>query len=199
MTITENLNQPKILEFGVSERGMSTEFFINLCNQKDGKLISVDINDKCKKFDNNFWTFINTRDDNFLKIEKLIKNEKFDVIYLDTIHKADHVEKIFYHYFKFLKSGGNFFIDDTSCLPYLKSREKNNFSQEINNHETFYKILEIYNENHEILDLEFSFVGTGVAKIKKLHEGTIKKPKKIKYRKYSIKNILRKLYLKIKN
>ena len=54
--------------------------------------------------------------------------EKFDIIYLDTIHKAKHVEKILYNYFDRLKIGGVFVIDDTSSLPYLKSREKIIFS-----------------------------------------------------------------------
>ena len=110
------------------------------------------------------------RDDNFLEIEKFIKNKKFDVIYLDTIHKADHVKKILFHYFKYLKSNGLFFVDDTSLLPYLHSREKNNFSQEINNQETFDKILEIYNENHENIDLEFSLL---VLELPKYENSTI--------------------------
>ena len=67
MKISENINQPRILEFGVSERGMSTEFFINLCENKDGKVISIDANNKSKMFDTKVWTFINTRDDNFMK------------------------------------------------------------------------------------------------------------------------------------
>ena len=199
MKISENINQPRILEFGVSERGMSTEFFINLCENKDGKVISIDANNKSKMFDTKVWTFINTRDDNFKEIEKFIKNEKFDIIYLDTLHKACHVKKIFYHYYKFLKKDGYFFIDDISSLPYIKSREKNNFSQEINNQETFYKILEIFNQNHETLDLEFSFVGTGIAKIKKLSDDLIKDPKKIYYRENSIKNFLRKIVLTLRD
>ena len=35
-----------------------------------------------------------------------------------------------YHYFDKLNVGGIFLIDDTSSLPYLKNREKNNFSQD---------------------------------------------------------------------
>ncbi len=193
----DNKKEIKILEFGVSERGLSTNLFLNVCEKNQGELISIDINADSKKFDSNKWTFINTRDDNFLEIEKFIKDKKLDVIYLDTIHKADHVEKILFYYFKYLKKSGFFFIDDTSSLPYLKSREKNNFSQEINNQETFDRILEIFNENHENIDLEFSFVGTGIAKIQKLNNNLLKKPKKINYRQISIKNFLRKFILKI--
>lgn len=50
-----NLDSPKILEFGVSERGMSTELFIELCEKKNGKLISVDINNNTIKFKSKNW------------------------------------------------------------------------------------------------------------------------------------------------
>ena len=189
-----NKKDIKILEFGVSERGVSTELFLELCEKNQGELISIDTNSNSKNFNSEKWTFINTRDDNFSEIEKIIKNKKFDVIYLDTIHKADHVEKILFHYFKYLKNNGLFFVDDTSLLPYLPSREKNNFSQEINNQETFDKILEIYNENHENIDLEFSFVGTGIAKIRRLNDNGLKDCKKIKSRRFTVKNFLRKIY-----
>ena len=35
--------------------------------------------------------------------------------------------KLLFLYFDKLKVGGVFVIDDTSMLPYLKNREKNNF------------------------------------------------------------------------
>ena len=83
-------------------------------------------------------------------------------------------------------------------MPYTKLREKNNFSQEVNNHETFDKILEIFNENHKNIDLEFSFVGTGIAQIRKLTDDELKKSKKIDYRKITMKNLMRKIILKLK-
>ena len=191
------INNPQILEFGVSERGMSTELFLDLCKKKKGKLFSVDVNYSVKKFKTNYWEFINTRDDDYSKIEGIIKNKFFDIIYLDTIHKANHVSKIFYHYYKILKKGGYFFIDDTSWLTYTKKREKNNFSIEINNQETFEKLLEIHNFNHKNFDLEFSFVGTGVARITKLSTKKLVMSKKIPTRKYSPLNFMRKIYLNL--
>ena len=197
IAISMNLDSPKILEFGVSERGMSTELFIELCEKKNGKLISVDINNYAKKFKSKNWHFINSRDDNFNEIEKIIKGEIFDIIYLDTIHKANHVEKILFYYYEKLKEGGYFFIDDTSWLPYTKKREKNNFSIEVNNSETFDKLLQIHNVNHESFDLDFSFVGTGVARITKLSTKKLVMSKKIPTRKYSPLNFMRKIYLNL--
>ena len=95
------------------------------------------------------------RQNNYKYVEKNIP-KKFDIIYLDTIHAAHHVKKILYYYFNKLKKDGVFVIDDVSYMPYLKNREKNNFSLEINNLETFEILLEILNVNHKNIHLDFS-------------------------------------------
>ena len=94
-------------------------------------------------------------------------SKDLDVIYLDSLHTRT-CKKIFYHYFKFLKVEG-FFIDDISWLPYLKIK-RNNFYCEINNKETFEKILDIYNNNEDNLDISFSFLSSGSCKIIKKSE-----------------------------
>ena len=67
-----------------------------------------DLQNVKKLFEDSNWHFINSRDDNFDMIKKFIDKE-LDIIYLDTIHKADHVEKIIYSYYDKLKVGGFFF------------------------------------------------------------------------------------------
>mgnify|MGYP006096702621 CR=1 FL=1 len=190
----EKIDNPKILEFGVSDDAMSTGFLLDLCKKNKGSLISVDLNDYEKKFISENWKFIHSRDDNFLLIDKNL-TVPLDVIYLDTIHKANHVKKIIYHYYSKLKVGGIFFIDDTSWIPYTKKQDKNNFFYEINNQETFIELLEIYNNNTKKFDIEFSFVGTGIAKITKLNDNELAKPTKILSRRISVINFLRKIYL----
>jgi len=191
----DSIKNPMILEFGVSEKAMSTDFFLSYCKLNDGILYSVDINDYSKKFDSPYWNFIHTRDDDFSKIEEAIKNNTFNIIYLDTLHKADHIEKIFYHYYPKLNEGGFFLIDDTSWLPYVKNAEKDQFYMERNNEESFNRILEIFYKNKDNFDLEISFIGTGVAKITKLNNNKLIKPNKISSRAYSLKNFLRRIYL----
>ncbi len=191
------IDSPQILEFGVSGKGMSTSIFLDLCKQNNGKLLSVDINNESRKFQDTNWQFVNARDDDYKIVEKFIKKD-LDVIYLDTIHKADHVEKIFYHYYDKLKVGGFFFIDDTSWLPYLKKNRKDNFFMEVNNHETFDRIVEISNSNNDFFDLEFSFVGTGIAKIHKLSNQKLNMKNKLKSRRFSIKNLFRKTFKSMK-
>ena len=118
----ESTEKPNILEFGV-RHGISTKMFIDICEKKDGFLNSVDVDDYSKKFFSKKWKFILGRDDNFQLIEKHI-SKNIDLIYLDSFHDAEHVEKIFFHYYPYLKKNGYFIIDDISWLPYSKKNER---------------------------------------------------------------------------
>ena len=83
------------------------------------------------------------------------------------MHEASHVEKLIRNYYSLIKSNGYIFIDDISHLPYLTNKNRNNFYCEINNKETFELILSVYSENMNNFDLNFSFVSSGLAVIKK--------------------------------
>lgn len=185
-----SLKDLTILEFGVKE-GRSTKIFLQHCEKNGGKLYSIDVNDYKDKFNDSNWTFIQSRDDNFDYLENKLP-KKFDVIYLDSLHEADHVEKILYYYFDKLKIGGLFFIDDTSWLPYIENSQRDNFYCEINNKETFDKLLEIYNVNFDRFDINFNFTSSGVCKIFKKSE-KLAKSKKISIRTMSFKNFIRKI------
>ena len=187
----KHIEEPTILEFGV-RGGVSTKMFIELCEARSGNLYSIDVKD-CKSVSKSKrWNFIQSRDDNF----DLIKNkipEKFDIIFLDTLHEAQHVKKVFYYYYKFLKVDGFFFIDDTSWLPYVKKNYRDGVYAEINNQETFEILLKIYFANYLNFDLEFSFVSSGFALAKKLNNNELNSPRKIPSRKLGVKNLMWKI------
>jgi predicted O-methyltransferase YrrM len=185
----KNLN---ILEFGVRE-GISTNMFLNLCNNNKGNLLSIDIVNCEKLFTNKNWTFLKSRDDNFSYIKKYIK-KKLDVIYIDSYHEPNHVKNILFYYYRFLKTNGIIFIDDISWLPYVKESYRDNEFNEIINRNTFNKIVEIYSANINNFDLQFSFNDSGTAMLKKLNNKKLLEPKKIHNRVYSFKNILKTLY-----
>ena len=191
----KNIQNPSIIEFGVKE-GRSTKMFLEICEKNNGELFSIDIEDYSNLFENKKWNFILSRDDNFEYLDSKLPN-KNDIIYLDSLHEANHVEKIFYYYFNKLKINGLFFIDDISWLPYLKSSERNNFYCEINNRETFERLLSIYASNKENFDIEFSFQSSGMCKIRKKRE-ELKPKKKIVSREISFKNILKKIFNRFK-
>jgi predicted O-methyltransferase YrrM len=185
-----NIQNINILELGV-QRGTSTNIFLEICEKNEGFLTSVDVDDCSKVSDSDRWKFIRSRDDDFLLIRNNI-NKELDVIFIDTLHEADHVEKIIYGYYDLLKVGGYLFIDDISHLPYLTDKPRNNFYCEINNKETFEKIIEIYSSNTDKFDLNFDFLSSGLATLKKKNQNNLDKSKKISDRKLSLRNLYRK-------
>ena len=130
LPLIKNINKPNILELGV-QKGRSTLKFLKICEEKDGYLFSVDIDDCQLVSDDKRWKFIKSRDDNFEYIKSNIP-DKLNIIYIDTVHEAAHVKKIFYYYYDLLETGGYIFIDDISHLPYL-DKKKSSFYCEINN------------------------------------------------------------------
>jgi len=103
----KDIKKPIILELGVKE-GRSTKMFLEICRKNDGKLFSIDRDDYSNLFNSPNWKFIKSNDDDFAFLEDKLP-ENFDVIYLDTTHEANHVEKIFYNYFEKLNINGFFF------------------------------------------------------------------------------------------
>ena len=194
--LIKKINKPIILELGV-QKGRSTKKFLEICEQNGGKLFSIDLDDCSDVSNDKNWQFFKSRDDNFEFIKTKIP-EKIDILFIDTLHEAEHVKKLFYGYYPLVKKNGYIFIDDISHLPYLKSKIRNNFYCEINNKETFELLLSIYSENFEHFDLNFSFVSSGLAIIKKKNENDIKMSNNLPNRSKSFKNILRKLWRKIK-
>jgi|TARA_B100000965_G_scaffold81892_1_gene65529 Predicted O-methyltransferase len=187
-----NIKNINILELGVL-RGDSTNKFLEICEKNDGYLTSIDIEDCSYVSKSRRWKFIHSSDDDFDKIDKII-SKNFDFIFVDSLHEPNHVKKIFYHYYNFLKNGGICIIDDISWLPYTKHEYRDNeFSENINK-STFNMILEIYYTNKENFNLEFFFKDTGYAIINKKSSKILNPSKKIISREYGIKNFIRKFY-----
>ena len=189
VNLIKDVNKVQILELGVRE-GVSTKKFLDLCRRKNGKLISIDIDDCSNVSNDENWQFIQSNDNNFELIDKYLVRE-FDLIYVDSYHEPQHVQKIFYHYFDFLKIGGFCIIDDISWLPYCKNEYRDNEFSENINRLIFNKILQIYNQNKDKFSLEFYFEGSGLAIIRK-QKNDLKKSKIIISREFSLKNIIKK-------
>ena len=186
----KHIKNIQILELGVN-KGISTKKFLKLCELNNGLLTSIDIDDCSEVVKNDKWNFIHSSDDNFEFIDKAIPKE-IDFLFIDSFHEPGHVEKVFYHYYDFLKIDGICIIDDISWLPYIRNEYKDNSSNEYTNRKTFQKILEISNQNKEKFLLEFFFEGSGLAIIKK-KKNFLNKSKNIPSREFSFKSLIRKI------
>ena len=194
--IIKGINNPIILELGVRE-GRSTKKFLDICKKNNGKLFSIDIDDCSNIINDKTWNFYQTRDDNFEYIKSKIP-EKIDILFIDTLHEANHVKKLINEYYPIIKKNGFIFIDDISHLPYLKNKDRDNFYCEINNKETFDLLISIYSENTENFDLSFTFVSSGLAIIKKKTDSELFDYRKLNDRGLTTKNILRRLWRIVK-
>ena len=196
MPLISNISNPIILELGV-ENGRSTKKFLQICKKNNSKLFSVDTKDCSKILDDPNWNFFKTRDDNFEFVKSKL-SDKIDVLFIDSLHEAEHVKNLIYGYYPLLKKEGYIFIDDISHLPYLQNKPRNNFYCEINNKETFDILLSVYSKNIENFELNFSFMSSGLAIIKKLNNNNLSTFENLNERSWTFKNILRKLWRKIK-
>ena len=194
--IIKGINNPIILELGV-QKGRSTKKFLDICKKNNGKLFSIDIDDCSNIINDKTWNFYQTRDDNFDYIKSKIP-EKIDILFIDTLHEANHVKKLINEYYPKIKKNGFIFIDDISHLPYLKNKDRDNFYCEINNKETFDLLISIYSENTENFDLSFTFVSSGLAIIKKKTDSELFDYRKLNDRGLTTKNILRRLWRIVK-
>ena len=194
--IIKGINNPIILELGV-QKGRSTKKFLDICKKNNGKLFSIDIEDCSNIVNDKSWNFYQTRDDNFEYIKSKIP-EKIDILFIDTLHEANHVKKLINEYYPLIKKNGFIFIDDISHLPYLKNKDRDNFYCEINNKETFDLLISIYSENTENFDLSFTFVSSGLAIIKKKTDSELFDYRKLNERELTTKNILRRLWRIVK-
>ena len=91
----KEIKEPKVIEFGV-RFGISTKKIIEICEANNGFLYAIDIDDCSKVSDSKCWKFYKTRDDNFEYLDTILP-QNVDLIYLDSLHEAEHVKKIFYH------------------------------------------------------------------------------------------------------
>ncbi len=192
----KDIRNIKILELGVRE-GVSTSMFLKLCEENEGKLISVDIKNYSELFKNENWNFINARDDEFEKINEEIKKiGGLDVVYIDSFHHPLHVKKVFFNYYRLLNKNGFIFVDDICWLPYAKnSYRQNSWVHELT-YKTFEKLLEIKSNNFDNFIIEFSFEDSGTAKIIKKTDKELKEPLPIK-KVAPIRNFLQTIYEKI--
>ena len=138
------------------------------------------------------WNFLKTRDDNFKYINKFLK-KKIDIVFIDSLHEPEHIEKLIYFYYKKINIGGKILIDDVSWLQHVQKAPLDNDFTEIINRLTFKKILEIYFTNQDNFNLKIDFSDSGLAIITKINN-KLNVSKKIKDRSFNLKNIIKKLY-----
>lgn len=164
------LNKATVLELGV-DRGQSTKVFLNAIDQKPSShLISVDIVDCKSVSDSVNWTFIKNDSANIKAVieEAPILKNGIDVIYVDSLHTAEHVYKEIYGWFPFLNKGGVMYFDDIDTGPYLIGQRKDSVATEIANRKIYELIEAVFRANMDKINLSVQYGSTGLARFEKM-------------------------------
>ena len=182
---------PHIVELGV-DKGLSTRVFLSAINEKiDSKLTSVDIND-CSNVCNSLkWNFIQSNSidiNNVLDKSPEIIKRGIDILYIDSLHVLDHVQKEFFIYSKFLNKNSTVFFDDVDSQPYMINQRKDNIGMEIGNKKISEFVESVFLSNLDSVNLSFFKGGTGLARLDKISDkgDILRKPKKFIKRKNKI-------------
>lgn len=161
-----------ILELGV-DRGQSTKVFLNAIDQRSAShLISVDIRDCKEVSDSNMWTFIQSDSadvENIIKVAPILK-KGIDIIYIDSLHTAEHVYKEIFAWFPYLKKGGIVYFDDVDTGPYLIGQRKDSLSTEIANRKIHDLIEAVFRANMDKVNLSIFYGSTGLGLLEKVSD-----------------------------
>jgi len=165
----KELKKPSILELGTS-RGASTTIFLQACEETDGQLVSVDINDCSDVSNSNRCTFIQS---DSTDVEYIISKAKFlkdgiDVLYIDSLHKKSHVERELNAWYPFMNAYSHIFLDDVDSNPYRKGQRKDDFFSEVEWNKIRDYVISFFHSNESDLYLDFMFGTTGLAHLYKL-------------------------------
>lgn len=158
-----------ILELGVAQ-GQSTRVFLNAIDGKpDSRLISVDIRDCATAAASHQWTFIraDSADAEHVVALQPVLRQGIDILYVDSLHTADHVLKEVRGFYPYLNKGAVVFLDDIDSFPYMRGQRKDNVGKEIANRSIDRLVERIFLSNIKELDLTVFRGSTGLARLDK--------------------------------
>ena len=155
------IDNPVVLEFGVNT-GASSSLFAYLAEKKEGHVYSVDIKDCHDVVLSENWSFLKTDDLDTKKILKTFEKLFYgiDLIYIDSYHDSEHIKKLAYNWFPFLKKNGIMFVDDTDNLIY---REKKLIPHTVNVGEINEMVNKIYASNHSSIIYSKTYGSSGLS------------------------------------
>ena len=88
--------------------------------------VDIDIKDCRNSIDDKDWEFVQQ---DSTDIEKLLINKPeikngIDILYVDSLHTAEHVKKEIYNLFEYLNNDAYIFFDDIDSSPYMSKQRK---------------------------------------------------------------------------
>lgn len=160
---------PVILELGV-DFGQSTRIFLNAIHGKPGaQLVSVDILDCSRAAVSDQWTFLqaDSGEAEAVVARAPVLRQGIDILYVDSLHTAEHVLKEVGGFYPYLNKGAVIFLDDIDSFPYMRGQRKDNVGKEIANRAIDRLVERIFLSNIAELELTVHRGSTGLARLDK--------------------------------
>lgn len=156
------------LELGV-DKGVSTRALLAACDEVGGTLVSVDIRDCSAAVQSPHWQFLqaNSIDRDFICGQATHLLRGIDVIFVDSLHTAEHVLKEIYTWFDLVKKDGVLFFRDIDSGPYMKGCRKNDAAIEIANRRIKYALEDVFYANVGAIDYSTIYGSTGLGIMRK--------------------------------
>lgn len=162
--------RPVVVELGVNA-GNSTKVFLNaLADKPDARLVSVDIRDCSAAAQSDQWIFVQQDSADVAALLKKVPSLKdgIDILYVDSLHTAEHVKKEIYGFYPYLSQGAVIFFDDVDSGAYMLGRRKDSVRTEVANRR-IHKLLDaIFRANIEQIDFTVMYGSTGLGRVDKL-------------------------------
>ena len=187
-------SSPLILELGTAT-GQSTAVFLQACQEKDGRLVSVDIADCSQVSDSSTWQFVqsDSTDVDFILSRAPCLKDGIDILYIDSLHRKDHVKKELTGWYPYMNKQSWIFLDDVDANPYRKGNRKDKLSWEVAWDEIHEYVQSFFYANEDSLYLSVMYGSTGLACLYKLSpKGTMpQEAKSIVHRRKNVLSMLR--------
>jgi predicted O-methyltransferase YrrM len=185
---------PLILELGTA-KGQSTTVFLQACEEKEGRLVSVDIADCSQLSDSKRWQFVqsDSTDVDFILYRAPYLKEGIDILYVDSLHNKEHVRKELTSWYPYLNEKAWVFFDDVDSNPYRKGNRKDKFRAEFSCNEIHGYVQDFFYANEDSLRLSIMYGSTGLACLYKLSPkgAAPQEAKPIVHRRKTILNMMR--------
>lgn len=186
--------RPVILELGTGG-GQSTTVFLQACEEKDGRLVSVDIVDRSDTSDSSRCQFVQSDSTNldFILSQAPHLQDGIDILYIDSLHKWEHVRKELEGWYPYMNAKSWIFAHDVDSHPYRAGSRKDNYGTERALDEILDYLQSFYYANEDDLFLSVQYGSTGLACLYKLSpKGTPPKDAKpIVHRGKSVAHMIR--------
>lgn len=165
--LVRQMSQPVVVECG-SATGRSTCVLLTACEEVNGRLLSIDIDDCSGSATSPCWQFVQSDDRELTRILAQAPHvqQGIDLLFIDSVHTRAHVQRLLELWFPLVKQNGYIVFDDIDPTTYQMGGRTPHRERRLLYGDMAEMIREFYyaNLDHLFLCYHFGISGRGVMK-----------------------------------